>query len=302
MNKSAGVLIILLQLFYCSGLLAQKVSFLPTGMEADSLQIIIHTTEGNEYSGMVTESSDSFLVIQPVSKVLIRIRKEKIKDFEILERVITENNSKLPQQYYFENPHATRYFYGPNGYGLKENEGYYQNLWVMFNQVSLGFSDYFSVGTGIIPLFLFAGAPTPFWVTPKFSFPVQEDRFNIGIGALAGTIVGESETSFGIPYATFTLGTRDRNTTLGAGWAYTSEGFAKTPAYTLSSMVRLSRKAYFITENYLIRFDTESIGILSGGARIVQRKLAVDFGLVVPVNVDIFIAFPWLSITIPFGV
>jgi hypothetical protein len=263
----------------------------------DTLRVFIETIDNSEYTGILLFEDEKSIELETELGVVIRIPKLKILRYKTLQK-----KEMVDGEYYFENPHATRYFYGPNGYGLRQGEGYYQNTWVMFNQVSYGFSDYFSVGTGIIPLFLFEGAPTPAWITPKFSIPIRKNKINVGGGALVATIIGESGASFGVAYGTFTLGSRDSNTTLGAGWAYTGDGFGEYPTFSVSGMYRTGQKGYFISENYLISTAYETIGIISLGGRTVQKKLAVDYGLVIPVNAGITIAFPWLSITLPFGV
>jgi hypothetical protein len=264
--------------------------------ETDTLRIFIEAIDNTEYTGILLSEDDRIVELETDLGVIIKIPKIKILRYKTL-----QVKEIVDGEYYFENPHATRYFYGPNGYGLRQGEGYYQNTWVMFNQVSYGFSDYFSVGTGIIPLFLFEGAPTPAWLTPKFSIPIRKDKINVGGGALLATVIGETDASFGIAYGTITLGSRDANTTLGAGWAYTGDGFGEYPTFSLSGMYRLGPKGYFISENYLISTAYETIGIISLGGRTVQKKLAVDYGLILPLNIGATIAFPWLSITLPFG-
>lgn len=263
---------------------------------SDTLRIFIETIDNTEFTGILLSEDEKYIELQTDLEVIIKIPKIKILRYKTL-----ESREFLDGKHYFENPHATRYFYGPNGYGLRKGEGYYQNTWVMFNQVSYGFSDYFSVGMGIIPLFLFEGAPSPAWLTPKFSIPVVRDKFSIGGGALVATILGESGSSFGIAYGTFTFGSRDANTTLGTGWAYTGDGFGEFPTFSLSGMYRTGEKGYFISENYLISTSNETVGIISLGGRTVQKRLAVDYGLVIPLNAGVTLAFPWLSITLPFG-
>ncbi|MFW5820882.1 MAG: hypothetical protein ACOCWA_06305 [Bacteroidota bacterium] len=66
-------------------------------------------------------------------------------------------------------------------------------------------------------------------------------------------------------------------------------------------MYRIGKKEYLRTENYLISTQYETIGIISAGGRSVQKRLTVDYGLVIPVGVDEFFALPRLSITLPFG-
>jgi hypothetical protein len=72
----------------------------------------------------------------------------------------------------------------------------------------------------------------------------------------------------------------------------------------LSGMTRVGKKTYLITENYYLSVgEGQSIGIIMLGGRSVQKRLAIDYGLVLPVGTDLgeFLAIPWLSITLPFG-
>jgi hypothetical protein len=221
---------------------------------------------------------------------------------QIRSRKVVEQSELVKGELWFSNPHATRSFFGPNGYGLKTGEAYYQNTWVFFNQLSYGITDYFSMGGGVMPLFLLAGSPTPVWITPKVSVPLIKDKLNLGAGALLSWVIGE-DFGFGIGYGALTLGQPDKNLTLGAGWAFADGEWADSPTLMLSGMVRVSKKTYLITENYLIGVTGYSFGILSAGGRSVQKRLAVDYGLVFPVgeDIDTFIAFPWLGIAVPFG-
>lgn len=202
---------------------------------------------------------------------------------------------------WFENPQATRYFLQPNGYGLKKGEGYYQNVWIFFNQFSVGVSDNFSVGAGIVPLFLFAGGSTPVWITPKFSIPIKKDEFNLGAGALVGTVVGEEESGFGIVYGVTTFGSRDKNCSIGLGWGYAGGEFADTPTITFSALIRTGARGYFLTENYYIDTGDEPLVLLSVGGRRIANRTGIDFGLFMPFaeGMDDFFAIPWLGISAP---
>ena len=172
----------------------------------------------------------------------------------------------------------------------------------MFNQVSYGATNYLTLGAGVVPLFLFAGSPTPFWITPKLAIPIVKDKINLSAGMILGYLLGE-DFGFGIGYGAVTVGGRDRNLTLGAGWAYADSRWAESPTLTLSGMTRVGKKTYLLTENYYIGTGNSSLGLISLGGRSVQKRLAVDYGLVFPVGADIgtFIAIPWLGIAVPFG-
>jgi hypothetical protein len=172
----------------------------------------------------------------------------------------------------------------------------------MWNQVSYGITDNFSLGGGIIPLFLFAGASTPVFILPKISIPVQKDKFNISAGALIGTIIGEAETTFGILYGNTTVGTRDNNVTFGLGYGFAGDEWASSPMINISGMFRLSSRGYFITENYYVNTGGNGTAIISLGGRWIIKNAALDFGLFLPVaDAESFIAIPWLGFTVPFG-
>ena len=253
--------------------------------------------DGNEFIGHIVSEDSSTLILKTEKLGNLNISK---KDVEKITPIKPESIKE--GQYWFENPQSARYLWSPNGYGLKKGEGYYQNIWVLFNQVSYGVTNNISIGAGMIPVFLFGGGATPFWITPKLSIPVVKDKFNVGAGALLGTVLGESGTGFGLLYGLTTAGSRDMNVTLGVGYGVSGSGWAESPLISLSALARTGARGYLITENYYINMDGETLVLLSAGFRWVIRKAGLDFGLVMPLTEDLtFIAIPWLGVTIPFG-
>jgi len=275
--------------------------FIAISSSAQSQQDSIYrfeTKDGNEYFGKITSEDNEKIILKTERLGEITLFKKDIVKMELLDaRKINKG------QYWNENPQAARYFWAPNGYGLRKGEGYYQNVWVFFNQVSYGITNNITLGAGIVPLFLFAGASTPVWITPKVSFPLVKDKVNIGVGALLGTVIGEEESGFGLLYGMSTFGSRDKNLTVGIGWGYASGEIGQKPTINLSGMIRTSRNWYLITENYYLDFGGGGLGMLSFGARHMFKKLGLDFGLFVPFSTEDIeaIAIPWLGITIPFG-
>ena len=274
------------------------VLFVNAQNTGDTILVKIETTDGNEFIGQVMSDDSTKTVLKTGKLGEITILKTDIKHTESVQ-VQQIKDGKL----WFENPQSTRYFWSPNGYGLKKGEGYYQNIWVLWNQFSYGVTDYFSVGAGIIPLFLFGGAPTPVFITTKFSIPVKKDQFNIGVGAIVGTILGEEGTGFGILYSNATFGSRDANVSIGAGAMFAGGEWAPSPLINFSGMFRVTNRGYFITENYLITSDGSAVVMLSAGGRWIIKKAAIDYGLFIPLasDMDIFVAIPWLGFTVPFG-
>ena len=259
----------------------------------------VATADGNEYTGIIIAQDTSVLILQTEKLGTLTFAKKDIARIQLIDP------EKLKEGIYWaDNPQSTRYLWAPNGYGLKKGEAYYQNIWVLFNQVSFGVSNNFSVGAGMLPLFLFAGAPTPAWITPKFSIPVKKDKFNIGAGALLATVLGESETGFGLLYGIATFGSRDRNLSVGLGYGFAGGGWADSPTVSISGLIRTGARSYIITENYYIDggYDTNLI-LASAGFRWIIKKAGLDFGLVLPYESSMESVFfiPWLGITIPFG-
>jgi hypothetical protein len=263
----------------------------------DSIKSQVETVDGNTYIGIIVEQTPGNVRIKTDKLGELNIPRSEIKRIIEVGAVKSKDGS-----YWLDNPQATRYFWAPNGYNLKEGEGYYQNVWVLFNQAVYGLTDHFSAGIGMMPLFLLGAEATPVWLTAKFSAPLVESKFNLGAGALLGTVVGEENTTFGILYGISTFGSKDKNLNVGLGWAFAAGEMAKSPTVNISGMVRVTARSYFITENYFIGGSDTFVLLTMFGGRSIIKRVGLDYGIVVPFSSDMdgFIAAPWLGFTIPF--
>lgn len=258
----------------------------------------IETKDGNIFIGSVITQDSLTLVLKTESLGEIRIPRMNIKSQTELKEV-----KKVGSEFWLPNPQSSRYFWAPNGYGLEKGSSYYQNIWILYNQFSFGLADNFSMGAGVVPMFLFAGTATPFWIVPKFSIPVVENKFNIGTGAFLGTIIGEDVGLFGLLYGTTTFGSRDKNISFGLAYGFAGGEWLKVPVINVSSMIRTGPKGYFITENYAISFEGELVVLISAGGRSIIRNIGLDYSLWIPIGAEIgtFVAIPFLGITVPIG-
>ncbi|MDH5397361.1 MAG: hypothetical protein OEX02_04400 [Cyclobacteriaceae bacterium] len=291
-------------------------------ISADTSRYLVETTDGNLFYGQVISSNDETLVFRADHYGVITLHKDFVKNMKEIRPV-----QEVAGQYWPEDIQATRYFWAPNGYGLKKKEGYYQNIWVLWNQVAYGATDRFSIGGGIIPLFLFDGAPTPVWITPKVSLPLKKDKVNLGTGALLGSVLGE-KNEFGILYGMMTFGSRDKNMSLGYGngfihdrsggeywddnlqdWVVTTDPVTNhINMISCSFIARGGPKGYFLSENMFVfggnndGGDNDNFGLISIGGRRIIRNVGLDYGLFIPLaaDLDAFIAIPWLGLTVPF--
>lgn len=263
---------------------------------------IFEMKDGNTYIGtvVVMEENKTYEVTTKIGVLWL-----SQADIVTVKKMDTSN--VVAGNYWPTNPHSSRYFFSPSGYGLRKGEGYYQNAWIFFNQVSYGFSDYFSMGVGTIPTFLFGagGDFLPIWITPKFNIPYQNGNGAFGVGSILLGIMGDDDvsTGVGLVYGTNTFGTRDKQLTLGIGFGYdTDGGFSRYPVFNASGLIRTGKNWAFVSENYFFTFD-EFGALISGGARYMGKRMALDFGGFIPVfaDVDGLYVIPWLSVSVPFG-
>jgi len=266
--------------------------------ESDTLQYYLKTKDGNTFTGKIIEQDSVKVIFEAASIGRMQVWRNNIRTLEVV-----EPKRMMQGAYWYDNPQATRYFYSPNGFGLKKGEGYYQNVWVLFNSFSVGVTDNFSLGGGTVPLILFGAGVLPVWITPKFSIPTPDEKLNFGVGALTGTILGEEQSGFGIVYGLTTFGTKDNNVTFGLGYGYAGGSWANAPTINFNGMFRTGAKGYFITENYFIKIDDDTIVLISAGGRSMINNVGLDYGLFIPIGTGInsFFALPWLGLTVPFG-
>jgi hypothetical protein len=254
----------------------------------------IITHDRNEFVGTILEETETEIVLRTAQYGDIRMARS-----DIFRMTAIRQETLIEGVHWPDNPQSSRYFWAPNGYGLKEGEVYYQNIWVLYNQISVGVTENVSFSAGMLPLFLFSAGVTPVWLVPKVSIPLSSDRVQLGAGAFLGALLGENEV-FGIVFATTTIGSRDRNTNIGLGWGFAGSEWARHPIINVGFMARTGPRGYFLSENYLFPGKDTVVMLSAGGRRIVGNGLGLDFGLFLPLNTgDDFIAIPFLGITVP---
>lgn len=261
----------------------------------------IQTNDDNEFVGRILKTEGGVITLQTDKFGTITIRFVDIKSIEE-----ADPKKIVGDQYWADNFQSTRYFFMPNGYGLKPGEGYYQNVWIMFNQFTVGVSNNFSISAGTIPIFLFGADVVPFWLNGKISVPLGE-KVHLGTGVLyASAFGGDADGSggFGVAYGVMTFGSRDKNASLGVGYGFSRGDFSKRPVISFSTMTRLGPRSYLMTENYLFGAgDSEAFGLLSIGGRRLFNKVGLDFGGFIPVGggIERLITIPWLGLSAPLG-
>lgn len=233
----------------------------------------VETTGGEVVIGTLVSEEEGEVVLDTRELGEVSIQRQNIERMEEIPPGRFRNGA-----YWFQNPQSTRYFFSPNAIGIPQGQGGYQNTWVFLNNVNYGATENFSIGAGTVPVFLFGAEALPIWVLPKMSISTPQDNFHLAGGAVFGGVLGAGDSEGAGPlYGSATVGSRDHNVTVGLGYGYADGGFTSRPTINVSSVTRVGRKAYLITENYLFQGATTRISSRwdsAGPPRILRSTLA----------------------------
>ncbi|WP_370089193.1 hypothetical protein [Ekhidna sp.] len=265
-------------LFISNSCLAQT-----TEPAADSTIYHITTKDGNTYIGTIVERSSQSVVIATNTIGTITIPIDQISEIKEIIGSMTDSRN------WPHNFQSSNYFASTSAYGLKKGEGFYQNTWIFFNNFSYGVTDNFSIGAGVLATFFFT-PEAPVWLTARLTTPVVEDKLNVGIGGVYGTLDGET---FGYLYGMSTIGSRDANFTIGAGSGFVNEDFSDL-FLTFAGSIRASRNFYLLLDGYAI----ENTLFAFIGGRSMLGRASLEYGLLTSSEFSIA-GIPILGVTIP---
>lgn len=212
--------------------------------------------------------------------------------------------------YWFPNPHDTRHLIGPSAIPLRKGEGYYQNTYLLLNSFAVGVTNHVSISGGFELLSTFAsGGSTPiFFLTAKASGKVMKDLHVGAAGAYLslpnfGSRYDERQRmAVGAVTGLVTYGTNDTQVTGGIGLSHDGKFFAKRPIFTLSTLLRFSRKAAFVSENWFVPDGTGTYAVFSYGLRFMGEKIAVDLAFINNKDIiqGIAIGIPFIDFAVKF--
>ena len=280
----------------------------PTDISAQDKpqNVEVKMKDGSTVIGELIEETTEKLVVQSSTMGEVNILKSDILEYRKLRSVTKVNGA-----YWHENPNPTRSLYGPTGYSLRKGEGYYQNFMVFVNSISYGITDHFTIGVGFEIVSLlgafneFGETNFPgFSLAPKWSIPIEKDKWNIGVGALALHIPGEDELfSAGGLFCVSTWGSIDKNVSLGFGFGLADGEVSGRPLITIAGNYRAGRRFGFVTENWIIPVNGEYGRLLTFGGRYIGERVTWDLSILgFGDSGDFFVSpVPLIGVTLPFG-
>ena len=246
---------------------------------------VLELADGTTLLGRIVDvTADS--VRFRTSYAVITLDRGLIRDVRLVRRPSTGPSGEL----WPADPNATRLFFGPTGRTLEAGDGYFADTYLLFVNYFQGITDRVTLGAGmsIVPFDDFLG-DNLFYAMPKVSV-VRGDLFNVSVGGLVATVPSEDTDAAGIGYAVATVGTPDASLTGGLGYGFVDGRVADRPLLMLGATRRLSRRAAFVTENYMM---PEMDGVLvSYGIRFFGERVAFDAAFWNVLDDDDAIPFP----------
>jgi hypothetical protein len=179
-----------------------------------------------------------------------------------------------------------KYSFSNNYNGLKKNEMYYQNIWVLYNALDYGITNNLSIGGGF--LYLFIGGfgninlRTQFEITENIKIGVAYNMFYTYGSAISNN---NGSNYFGLLTGGVTIGNKDNNLTISAGQgdyrasnSFNSNGSSlNSNGLSVSGMAKLNNNLYIMTDNFFLKDSDKRFFSIS--FRIPGKSNCFDFGL-----------------------
>jgi len=198
-----------------------------------------------------------------------KMKIEKVKEVPL--------SSMKNGEYLFENPNATRLFFGPTARTLRQGEGYLSDAYIFFPLGAIGITNNITLAAGFS---IFPGIDLNeqiYYFAPKIGF-TSEEKYSLAVGALILKPPISEMSSLGIFYGVGTFGDPNGSITAGLGFGYVESEIANTPMIMLGGEKRVSRGLSLVTENWIL--PGESDALLSYGLRFFGESLSFDFAFI----------------------
>jgi hypothetical protein len=257
---------------------------------------MVRLRDGSTVLGkLVAQSDDSLQLVSSAGR--LTVSRAGVREIRLV-----RGSEMHDGEYWAQDPHGTRLFFGPTGRTLKQGEGYFSDLYLFFVNAAIGVTDRVMIGGGmsVFPTGDFLGNQL-YYLTPKVSL-VQGDRFNVSAGALIG-FAGHATGSAGMVYVAATNGGPDASLTYGAGWEYGGDKILGDAALLLGATKRVSRRISLMSENYIFTGSAGGYVLPIYGVRFIGDRLSTDLGFVNFVGRDaspVFPGVPWLGFALKF--
>lgn len=225
--------------------------------------------DGATLYGVIVRETDDEVELRLLSGGTVVLQRTTIKKLEAVEGVM-KAGSFLPPD-----PNRSRLFWGPTARTVPQGQGYFGVYEIVAPFLTVGLTDWLTVGGGVPLIFSSDDGISALWLTPKIRL-LHRERLDVSVGSFL-LFETEGDDSYGaIHYAVLTAGDERASFTVGAG---TFQGNLDGPgALMLGGQLRTSRSMKLMAEGYLAGGE----GFVIVGPRFLGEKLSADVGLAIP--------------------
>lgn len=231
----------------------------------------------SEIKGEIVSENDKEIVIRSETLGLLTFQKAELK------KIVYLYKKGDP----FPNPMPARYVFGHSAFNVPKDDLYLHSFFGFYSQgLMYGITDNLSAEGGTSLLTLVGAAPS-YYGHLKYGFPIAKNlrgAVSLAHGGMISLIISPFSFNITTLNALLTYGNKERNLTFGLGYNEGSGGLSfgwiggrdvfRGMIYSLRGMTRVSKRVALITENWL---PTGEKSLLSGGLRVMWRKIAVNF-------------------------
>jgi hypothetical protein len=226
----------------------------------------ITKNDGAIYIGVILANDEKGVLIETKDLGKILIPKYEIKSIQIYDGAFQSGLNEL---------YSTRYFLTTNGLPIEKGDDYLMLAWY-------GAEAHFAISNN-----LSVGVMTTWFAIPvigsvKYSLNISEN-LNLGLGALVGSGSWLEPSAFGgLGYGSLTLGNRNSNLSLSAGYAYVNDGNGESnyaPLMSVAGMTKIGKKVSFVFDSFIYLNNQDTWAILIPGLRFATTdKNSFQFG------------------------
>lgn len=243
---------------------------------------IVTMNDGTTFTGTILSSDTREILIRTEDRGEVALPKYSVRSV----RELNPGDARNPDLF------GTRYYISTNGLPVEKGESYIQ--WTLLGpDIQFGIADNLTIGV------LTTWLASPVVGSVKYSIPLGGSA-SMAVGALAGTTTWGNTDGFlmALPYAAVTLGNRESNLTLSAGYVGATAGDESIGNALLSVafMRRMTPRVTFVFDSMIVPDDNDTVAYLIPALRLqTNPNSAFQFGFGGIVTRDGSFPFPSVS-------
>lgn len=239
--------------------------------DVKSPKLVIITNGGDVWEGKLLDTSpyaETITIITSSNESMV-FSKAEVKSI---------SQKTRESKYDLDNPFNGEYLLIASSFPYKKANLYLRGNAASFVSLDYAITDHFSIGGG--GFFADGLSDFPVFGRLKVSVPIT-DHFCIAAGGLAARF-GSSVTG-GLAYVSGSLGTDDIHVSGGIAYGFLNDELIRYPAFIFGGKLRFANNFALLTDNLISPIDSnDTIGLVSGGLRYFNSRIALDGGILVP--------------------